>query len=98
MNRRSFLSRLVGAVVATAAAIRLERPKPLPLDKIMQTGNRFGKSEMSAYYDEWYVNQQRHSVNQRRHIVYQYPNDSYPLVGLLSLMDSDESQPPNWWK
>lgn len=49
MNRRSFLSRLVGTIVAASLAIRLQQPEELDLTLYVQAGNRWGKTYTQLY-------------------------------------------------
>lgn len=78
MNRRSFISRFVGGIVAAVIAVRLKVPEILE------------EETLPVLNTEWYT-----VVNARR-TFYSYPNSASPLVGLLSLLDSDTNPTLKW--
>lgn len=70
MNRRNFLCKFVGAIVAASEICRLELPKAIPVKNwIASKRSHFSLVSSEELDDYW-------SKNVKRRIIYQFPGGS----------------------
>lgn len=79
MNRRSFLSRLVGCVVAASLTIRLKQPEELPIKRSGPIFGLLSTENLDAYW----------SRSVRRKVFYEYPTSVGPLENLFLYLPHD---------